>query len=351
MAKEDDLTKTIEASYKSNGFGGFNASTLYTLRGINAAGGPLPLPPNTDNQGLVFFTKPELNLSYDNIISIRRLSFLADPRPDSIGNYIRCLLSPTGYDPDGDRHRSAIIDDKCAFMPISNLLVSLSAPQDISANTYTSPEGYTKEQVSWVDDKPGVWSAYNLDATFANIEGDLMGAILSTWVEYQQRTCDGSMYPFTRNAVENRIDAQTRIYRLIMDRSGKFVQNIYAPIAAYPTDDAIGAKFGYALGEHLNQANKEIRTSFRCIGAIYNDPLLVHHFNKVVIKFNPNMADRLRGSTMVKVSDTVKRDVTLKRLFNCRMYPRIADTMELEWYVDKTEYNATIDFIDKLYKS
>ena len=279
---DEDL---LDVSSRSPGFGGAGTATFSLLHGLNALGGIPAIPANADNQGFTFFTKPCLNLSYNNVIGTRKLAFLTDQNRESMGMAIKCMLSPLGFDEIGDKGRSVIIDDKCAFLPVSNLLMSLSAPPDIVADVFTSNEGYNKEQVSWVDSKPNYYGAYDLTATFANMEGDPITTIFSTWLEYSMRVLEGSMLPFPINIVENRVDYQTRIYRLVMDRSKTFVQRIYACGAAFPTSVPTGAVLGYTHGVHITPEADQIQINFRCMGAMYDDPILITEFN--FIRFSP----------------------------------------------------------------
>jgi hypothetical protein len=331
---------------KTSARGGLNASTFSILHGLNAVGGLPNLPENTDSKGLILFTKPQCNLSHDNVLPFRKLSYLINTDPYSMGNYIRCALNPKGFDPGGDMYRSKIIDDKQAFMPmVSNLVLNMSAPKDISVNIYTSPEGRAKEQVSWIDDKPGVYDTYQLTVTFANIDGDPISNLFSTWLEYGQRISEGSMRPFFINIIRNRIDYQTRIYRITLDRSLKYVQDIFATGAAFPTSLPIGGKFGITEGTHFNLEGNQIQINFQCIGAIYNDPLLILLVNKLISKYNPAMGNGFSG--MTKINDISSTGLIKKHLLNSYLYPWInTETMELEWYAE----NSRIAAIEQLIK-
>jgi len=340
------------------GFGGIGVSTYSVFRGLNALGGIPAIPHNSDNQGLVFFTKPHLNLSYYNVIGIRKMSFLANSNPRSMGALIRCMLNPIGFDKGsitwkddvpnvvGDNNRSEIIDDKCAFIPISNLLISLSQPPDFVADTYTSNEGYNKEQISMIDGKPGIYNAYDLTATFANMEGDPINAMFSTWLEYGTRVTEGSMLPFPINVIENRKDYETRIWRLVLDRSRTFVQKIFSTIA-FPTSAPLGAPHGYTLGTHMSQESDQIQINLRCQGATYDDPILIIEFNRTVATFNPDMVPNSNGviTKLIKVSGITSLGIPRKSLMNFRMYPRISPTMELEWYAYIDEYNEIMSIV------
>ena len=361
MADINQLDTDLEdAASRSLGFGGVGGTTYSVLHGLNVLGGVPALPANADHQGFTFFTKPCLNLSYNNVIGTRKLAFLANQNRNSMGMAIKCMLSPYGFDgapsttlagqvtPAGDHGRSNIIDDQCAFLPISNFLLSLSAPPDIVADIYTSNEGYNKEQVSWIDSKPNYYGAYDLTATFINMEGDPITTIISTWMEYAMRVLEGSMLPFPINIVENRVDYQTRIYRLVMDRSKRFVQRIYACGAAFPTSVPTGAVMGYSEGKHLSPEADQIQVTFRCVGAMYDDPILITEFNMTVMSFNQSMTDANRSKSMKKVEGVTETGLSMRTLLNYKMYPRISPTMELEWWAFTKDYTLVTDLINRL---
>lgn len=347
-------SKLIDISTRSPGFGGFSASTYSVFSGINALGGIPALPANSDNQGLVFFTKPCLNLSYNNVSNVRKMSYLATADTTSMGCAIRCMLNPPGFDNIsdstyiGDQARSVIIDDKNAFMPISNLLLSMPAPPDIATDVYTSSEGYNKEQISFMDGKPNNYGVYPMTATFANMEGDPITTIFDTWIEYGQRVLDGTLLPFPINIVENRIDYQTRIYRLVLDRTRTFVQRIFATGAAFPTSVPKGAVLGYTHGVHLSPEADQIQINFQCIGAMYDDPILVSEFNYTVASWNADMGTVPNNPNMIKVVGLTSTGIPMKSLLNYKMYPRISNTMELEWWTPVSTYNLVVSIIDSI---
>jgi hypothetical protein len=280
-----------------------------------------------------------------------------------MGSAIRSMLHPVGKEfiPDEndnpvkyiDPNRSAIIDDQCAFLPITNLLTKLSEPPDTVMDVYTSSEGYAREQVAWIDSKPFNYGAYDLTATFRNIEGDPITAIFAVWTEYAARVLEGSMLPFPVNIIRNRIDYQTRFYRFVMDRTNTYIQKVFACGIAFPYTIPQGAQMGYDINRHLHQENDELQITFKCLGAMYDDPILLDEFNKVVGMFNPSMrpdpiSGKIRGD-MVKLQGKTVNGYYEKMLLNYKTYPYVnKDTKELEWYCPKDVYKAVIEPVSSL---
>lgn len=369
--------RTIEKITRAAGYGA-PASSLYTIiNGIGITGGKPGIPHNTDHRGYTFFTRPQLNLSYDNVITTRRLTSYADQRPDNMANAIRCMLMPQGFLKSSDPSRrtnigigmpkendlidirSNIVDDENCFIPLlSNNLISFSGLPDLSADTYTSKEGITKEAVTWIDDRPYQRGPFDLTLEFANTHGNLLTHFFHCWYEYACRVSEGSMSPFPVNIVTNRIDYQTRIYRLVLDRTRRYVQHISATIG-FPTAYPMGRIFDFNLNEQLNTSSHTVSIPFRCVGVEYDDPILIYEFNKLVVRFNPRMEANVKfakrgkgipahrnGMPIPDPSQMVEVHEADKFLFNYKAYPFIAESNELLWFVPR----ATYDQVKSLFK-
>lgn len=308
--------------------------------GINHRNVGVQVKPNSDNHGLTFFTRPRLNLSYDNISGVRNFTPLLTGESATLQRAVRVLLDPVGslgvYD--APVH-SPLVDEENAFIPmLTNLLTSMSGWPDSVMDTHTSPVGRGNESWAMVDSLPMDYSVYDLNATFRNIQGDPISLLLHIWTQYAARVSEGSMVPYPDVWVENEKDYETRIYRLILDPTRTYVQKIAACGAAFPYVNPIGAHFNFDTNSPLIQDNLEISVPFKAQGMMHSDPILIREFNDTVSAFNLGMHDAVREQELVKVAEE------LKDIFNFRCYPRIEpNTLELEWWVPRDEYIATIN--------
>ena len=289
--------KTINDRVKSSGFARPFNSIGDVYYGIDHRNAGSSFQKNTDHQGLTLFTRPRLNLSYNNVRADRVLMPLVDPRQ--------------------------------AFMPLlSNTLLSVSGFPDITLNTYTSTEGMRKEAFSMVDDVAEINNTYDVTATFANIKGDPITDLFYLWCRYQGNVYSGIMDPYPEMIVMNEIDYQTRIWRLILDSTKRFVKKIGCANAAFPLASPLGASFNYSNDKPYNDENDQISIPFRCIGAEYQDPILYAEFNRTVVDRNPAMEDGVRQYSLRKLKSN---ELTSN---NFQGYPRIEPTTkELEWWV------------------
>lgn len=327
----DALEKALTGTH----LGSVSTAIGDTFYGINHRQTPTPIQINKDYFGLTFFTRPRLNLTTDNVRALRQLNPLLNQQPDSIPRIIRCLLDPQlQRGRDGADMSCPFVDQNQAFIPVlTNHLLSMNGWPDIMVPTHTSQEGAYKEATSWVDGTAKNYTTYDITANFRNIPGDPITTLFLVWLHYMAAVYEGEMIPYTEMIVENEIDYNTRIYRLVLDASKSRVQKIGACGASFPLSAPIGAAFDFASDRPINSGNDQISIPFRCMGAMYQDDILIYEFNKTVQMFNVLMRDESRNQTMSKVS------MAALGIFNNRGYPRINDeTYELEWWVSQEDY-------------
>lgn len=336
----DALLDQIDYISRGSGLGSLTESMANTLVGFNHRGVGNPVPYNQDNQGLTFFTRPRLNLSYNNLSIDRRLSVLGAGKGVKQGHYpaaIRQWLDPeVAYTLFNGGERGMLCDPRQAFIPLlSNNLISLSGWPDPVAEYYTSDEGLGKEAWGMVDGVDTIYSGYTLNASFRNIAGDPISLMFQVWLIYMSLVYQGRMLPYPDSEMLREIDYQTRIYRLILDPTRTYVQKIAACGAAFPTSSALGQAFDFSSDSPFEQSRaSQIAIPFQAYGAIYQDPILMREFNDVVTIFNPHMSDGFRDKYLVKVP---REEL---HAYNYAGYPRIDmdNSNELEWWDFKDTY-------------
>ena len=344
--------KDVDIVSRHSGLGALSQSTANAFYGINHRGLGNPLPVNTDNHGLTFFTRPRMNLSYDNIAMDRKLTPLLTDDDKSLQRAIRVLLDPVGVSDvtairtrDGLRSMShafrsvtsQLVDARSPFIAmLSNHLISLSGWPDPVVAYFDSTPGPHREVWSMIDDAVNHFGAYDLTATFRNTAGDPITLLFNTWIRYASLVYQGVLMPYPDSVIENEIDYNTRIYRLILDPTRQYVQKIAACGAAFPVSSAMGSAFDFSSDTpFVSDRATQITIPFHCNGAEYQDPILIREFNDIVFLFNPDMATNTRKAKM--------RQLAYKelKLFNYYGYPYIHPrSLELQWWVYKTDYDA-----------
>lgn len=350
----DKLNKFLEYTQQ---YGGMSSAVSQNLYGINAAGGKSYLPPNRDHQGYTFFTRPQLRLTYDNLANVRKLYAFLDNRSNSPFTYARCILDPRlialGDDTakGGKQPRCSLVDNSNAFIPVlTNTLKSISGWPDIAMPNFTSKAGMRQEEWSITDGPFDILNANDIDCTFYNIRSEPTILMFFLWEYYQSLVFEGMFMPYMDFIVNNEIDYNTRIYRLIMDETKTFIKKIAATGASYPVTVPTGQFFDYDESKIYSDQTKEFSVKFRSMGVDYNDHITMLEFNKCGAMFN----DGIRGLTYFNNPGYLEKvPKILQGLFNFHMYPYInLETTELEWYVDTRmpRYRDYINAKNELYK-
>ncbi|HWT40598.1 MAG TPA: hypothetical protein VN081_05035 [Dongiaceae bacterium] len=332
----DIITSTnqdiIDYLFRLAGYGSKSQSAANALLGINHRGVGVPQPTNTDVNGIVFFTKPCLNLTYDNLQADRRMMPLAAQDSTSYQRYIRNSL-----DPDNQPNLpSTLCDPDSAFIStLSNNILSLSGWPDPYMGTYDTKEGKYKEVVSLADGVAKDYSAFPLQTTFRNIAGDPISLLIYYWLIYMGRVTDGTMVPYPDSMIRNEIDYTTRIYYFVLDRSRKFIQKAFNCGAAFPVGVPLGQAGNFDSTTPFNLANATLSIQWHCNGVEINDPISFEDFNRTVQNHNPTMGDDTRADNFTQLKST--DELMLGNYFG---YPWIdLETQELQWWSKNEDYN------------
>ncbi len=191
------MRENLDYTARGTGIGSLSDAITNTFYGFNHGVSGNPVPYNTENQGLTFFTRPRMNLSYDNLAMDRRMMTIASRDPNSIQAAIRSYLDPIGNHQRFVHDRGAVsnlVDQNNAFIPLlSNLLLSINGWPDMSVGTYTSKPGVMRETWSMVDDTSKQYQDYELTANFRNIKGDPITALFAHWVIYSSAVYLGEL--------------------------------------------------------------------------------------------------------------------------------------------------------------
>ena len=326
------IDTTLSDVFKTTPFGDPRTAVGDAFYGVDHRQITSPAPANHDQHGLTFFTRPQLNLTDSNVLNVRKLVSLMTGESVSVQRMVRNVLDPRLTDP------CPVLDPKSAFIPVlSNLLLSLNGWPDPTIESYTSKPGVAGEEISFVDGYIDDKATYSLQAKFRNVVGDPISLMIDSWIQYEDCVFSGKMLPYPDFIANNEIDYMSRVYRLVLDKTRRYVQKIAACGACYPTASTTGQSFNYESDAPRNASLDELQINFRAIGWIYNDYMLVSNFNNVVGVFNPDMRTRNLERSMVRIPHEQLM------YFKNRGYPRIdPNTMEMQWWISPGEYNSRI---------
>lgn len=317
-----------------SGVGNPGTAITETLYGLNHRSLANSVPINKDYYGLAFFTKPDLRLDEFNLLRMRKFNSMLTTQENSLPRAIRAMLDFRHNTHNEKSYLSSLIDPKQVFIPLlTNQIITMSGWPDVELPTHTSDAGVYGEQFSYADGIAEIYRTYDLQVNFRNIPGDPITMMFYHWITYAAAVFEGTLSPYAKNIANNTIDYQTRIYRVILDSTKRFVQKIACTGAAFPTTVPIGANFNFDTDTPINR-NDQISINFRAIGAEYMDDIILYDFNRAVCIGNADMNDDQR-----KNAQMVKIPAEYIFLFNHLGYPRInPTTFELEWWVYNEQF-------------
>ena len=345
----DSLDKFVETSQP---FGSIEKAIGNSLYGLNHRKIKGVLPENKDDQGYTFFTRPQLNLTTANIRNYRHFYSLLTTKEKSVHRYIRSMLDPKLK---ASGVSSPLMDNENSFIPVlTNTLKSISGWPDVVNSSFTSKSGVRKEQYNMVDGIVDIYGSFDLDVTFNNMKEEPLTLLFDTWLHYMSAVFEGILTPYKSFITENELDYNTRIYRIVLSTDKKYVKKIAATGASYPINIPTGKFFDANDERPFSDQTKDVTIRFKCIGAMYNDDILIKEFNDSVGIFSKPMRDLNAyfdsagaDQTVTKYSSMQKIPNNLLGKLNYRGYPRIdTQTFEMQWWasVDDVEYaNKDLD--------
>lgn len=338
-----DINASLSDVFKLTPMGDVKNAIGTTFYGINHRQTPRPVPINKDGYGLVFFTRPQLNLTKENIRADRRFVPLLKTDKTSIQRIIRTTLDPRLNYTDPAGNDCPFVDHEGAFIPLlTNHCLTLTGWPDPEVETFTSKPGAYKEVYGYTDGTAEIYGAYDITATFRNMIGDPVTAMAWHWYLYKALVFDGTFMPYPDFMFRKEIDYNTRIYRLVLDPTRRYVQKIACTGAAEIVTSNMGAAYNFDVDKPFNATAENVDVRIRCYGAMYQDPIIATMFNRTVAIFNPPMgsATDQYGRPVPDTRWMIPIPFDQLSIFNdCRCYPYIhPDTYELQWWMFRNEY-------------
>lgn len=342
-----DIVREIDNISTSSGIGNISSNTQNMLRGLNYRGLGNPQQKILQNTGITLFTRPTLNLTYDNLTLIRMLTPLLTENELSMPYYVKALLDPINnkglYD---ERYDTPLVDSNNPFMPVyTNTLLETSGWPDISLNTYTSPEGIYKQNTTMPDGHYKIMNSWELTTTHRNDESDVLLLLNLVWIIYMVgiRLVDG-FWPHPKSIINSRRDYYTGIWSLSLDPSRLFVREIFRTFG-YPTNVPLGAAANYKGQDTMVQSKDQVSFQFKCEMTDYNDPILPVEFNRLAARYTAGRLAVVEANAdgSMRVADSrhfIQLKPTEFKNSNYRGIPMIHPrTGSLYWYVTEFEYN------------
>lgn len=290
-------------------------------------------------QGYVFFTRPRLRLTYDNLRKDRTFMLMDNTDPGSIASIVRAYLDPVAHLT--GKHKCHVVNPRNPFISIlTNQCQSLTGWNELPVDAASTKAGLAGEVHSMADGHAKFYGATSLSASFENVQHDALGFLFHIWTQAQMHLHKGVMLPYTDDLLHNRINYNTRIYRFLTDITGEYIVDWTASGASFPLNSTKGTAYDYNKKDRMVSTIDEINIQFQTNGMMHMDPYVFKAFNMVVLMYNPNMDKAVRGSHYVKLS------LKEKPFFNHHALPFIdLKTGRMEWWVDAGQYKNEIQIL------
>lgn len=326
----------IDEISRLKGFSSIRSQLTDAYLGTNVYNTFTPTQLDNSQYGLIFFTRPRMNLTKENVIYERTLHPLLTTDLNSDAAAIRCYLDPESHRL-GLANSNKVLQDSPWIHLLGNHCVSMSGWPDIIVDTFSSGAGLYNQEWVMYDGFPKLYGKWDSTLTFRNTVGNPILNMMNYWTQYGARVHEGVMNPYFDSLFENELDYNTRIFNIVLDNSRTKITAISSTIAI-PTANPMGEIFNFDRSKVYNDSIDQLSYQFTCVGAEYNDPILYREFNDVTCLFNEGMLPNNRDSGYIRVPP---HQISF---FNYLAIPWInLDTNELEWYVSRTVYNEIIE--------
>lgn len=339
-----DLVQVKKIALGRHGLVSPDSAVTQLFRGYDHRQSGANFQRDTFNHGYVFYTRPMMNLSYDNISGDPLLSALLDDNPRSPFRYIRAILDPIG------RYDSALLHSDQAFIPIlTNTVVSQSGWPDLGIDSYVAPDGLRRESWAMGDSVAEYNGVIDLSSSFDNVYGNILSYMFHCWIKYIGAVKLGEMDPYPSAWMTHYLDYVSRCWRVTLDKQKRYVTGIATSVASYPENVPIGAHFNFNKESVFPQDTDQISIQWKSMCIEYNYDHLIEEFNENVCFHNAGMRDGSRSQQYVKIAeqDPNNKDRPNHKANEINMvnfenlYPRInPNTMEFEWWMKRSEYNT-----------
>lgn len=374
-----DIVSSVDYALRIAGRGGRSTINSELTHGFDLTGNGQMTPKSHTNNGMVFFTRPMLNLTYDNLSEARELYIYRDAPELSWPRAARVYLDPISqisnvvkmadgrtFSPH-NQIDTRLVDPLNPFIcTLTNNLISLSGWPDMRLDTYVREKGLRNDQWMMADGIADVNDGFSLNANFTNNEGGNIYHLFYLWVKYMSNI-RYNMHPYPMMIAKRRIDYQTRIYNFNLDSTKRYIVDWATTGVSQPTNVPAGAIHDYDREKQVKDQLDAISIEFQCLGAMYNDLTSLYEFNKLVGWFNPDLRTYEVGQShrnsltdfeasytsdfedLVPIGNRggTKRYIKLreheKLLGNYHAYPLVnLVTKELEWWMKAEDYRQYV---------
>lgn len=294
------LESSTEASFRYSGLGSFLSTWQTVLSGIDRFG-TNPTPPNHEVAGLIFITRPKLNLSTSSLKQDRILSTLntRDPYsfPFSIRSYLDSKFARDTLNAAEETLSPFVNSDVPFIIPVTNCHESSGGWPDFFVDTETSQGGFFGEDQTIARGSDFNARSYDFSITVRDFQGGYLMALFYYWVYYIAAQCRGLVSAYPEDIYAQRLNYTCSIYRFVLDPSRQFITKWAKATGCFPKNVPLGDAFNVPSRENYIHSTQQFTIPFQVNHVSYMDPIIFQEFNAVVERWaGSSMSDSKTGS-------------------------------------------------------
>lgn len=288
----------IDYAFRENGGPGYTSALINLMRGARILGpGNQMIHMPDDTIGLLFMSRPCLNLSDANIAEHPQLLSLIAPPKNSLNAYVKGLLDPAWGRANGGQVE--FLDPFYPWIaPVSNLIKVASGFPDVSLAVSRSTPGIRKEVYQYVSGILKVFYDYDMSFTFHPVKHNLLPYIFDVWNHYMDGVSSGdeNMEPYAEALTQNYRDFDSTVFTVILQKNMRSIAGIYNNGYGWGNTFPSGAfsAIDRTTDSLRGQGQDELSINFPSVGFHYNNLEVVDRFNRITIQFNPNFHPSVR---------------------------------------------------------
>jgi len=353
----------LDSLLRVTGNGLAQKATSASLNGLRCESRRLITKGPDSNHGLVFMTRPQINLSTANIAGVNELYPLLNETWQSIGAWVRGTLDPR-WAIHGDRedrenryNESLFYDDNYKYDPklrhtladpysafiniVTNNVIGISGFPDVQYPSFASQPGRLGQTFQIIDGVNNLNQPIELTITLRDMVGDPIYHLFRILSLYSSKCYEGTLSRYPDFILEDCIDYNVRLFRIRLSGADRKVSSIASTYPGFVQGVASGSKYDYNLQEPYTEA-RDISYRFNFSGAVYEDPLLIADFNGLVVDANPFMRDNKISRYMRKLTTSELSLFSYEKL-----YPYIdINTLSFDWYIQRTKYEDVMSSVE-----
>ncbi|QDB70265.1 hypothetical protein CF8_0097 [Aeromonas phage CF8] len=303
----DNRKERFDTALRSQGSPGYTSPLINSLRGFRILGtGPAMMPLSDNTIGLSFVTRPQLNLTDDNISRSEKLCSLLGCSQYSIGAYVRGMLDERW----AAANQPVAVNNKIPFIPcLTGYLKTSTGFGDLQMQIQGSDPGIREQVYQRVASKLEENGMYTMSQTYFNPKPMVIPALFQTWQDYISEVVSGDRHLTPRDfyLFSNRVDFDCRIYHLIMNKDAEYLEHIFATVQSIPNTYQAGALANIDNTQNSIRAEgqDDFSVQFSSVGMRFNELGLIQAFNEHSFSYNPGLRPdkRLSYYRMLKTSE------------------------------------------------